>query len=65
MWMPIRSATIEELPVAMLPNGPAWTSTGVFSSVCIRFGLIASRRITAIAPATSTSSAVTGSPAFV
>ena len=51
MWMPIRSATTEEFPVAMLPNGPACTSTGVFSSVCSRFGLIASRRITAIDPA--------------
>ena len=52
-WMPIRSATTEELPCAMLPNGPACTSTGVFSSVCSRFGLSASRMITAIAPAPS------------
>ena len=65
MWMPIWSATIELLPVAMLPNGPVCTSAGVFSSVCIRFGLIASRRMTAIAPATSSSSAVTGVPALV
>ena len=43
--MPIWSATIEELPVAMLPNGPVWTSAGVFSRVCIRFGLMASRRM--------------------
>ena len=49
----------------MLPNGPVWTSAGVFSSVCIRFGLIASRRMTAIAPATFRSSAVTGVPALV
>src|SRR4028118_1410870 len=26
--MPILSATMEELPVAMLPKGPAWNSTG-------------------------------------
>ncbi len=65
MWIPTRSATIDELPVAMLPNGPVWTSAGVFSSVCIRFGLIASRRMTAIAPATFRSSAVTGVPVLV
>ena len=41
------------------------TSTGVFSMVCIRFGLIASRRITAIDPAAASSSAVTGEPAAV
>ena len=49
----------------MLPNGPAWTITGVFSSVCSRFGLIASRMITAIEPAPWSCSAVTGSPVFV
>ena len=38
-WMPIRSATTDELPWAMLPNGPAWTSTGVFSSVCMQVRL--------------------------
>ena len=43
LWMPIRSASTEELPCAMLPNGPACTSTGVFSRVCSRFGLSASR----------------------
>ena len=63
--MPTRSAITEELPVAMLPNGPAWISTGVFSVVCIRFGLIASRMITAIAPAAFRSSAVTGAPSWV
>src|SRR5512132_4252937 len=63
--MPIRSATTEELPWAMLPNGPVWTSAGVFSIVCIRFGLIASLRITAIAPAVLSSSAVIGSPSVV
>ena len=51
VWMPIRSPTTEELPCAMLPNGPAWTIAGVFSRVCSRFGLIASRMITVIAPA--------------
>ena len=64
-WMPIRSATTEELPWAMLPNGPACTSTGVFSRVCSRFGLIASRIITVIAPAALSCSAVTGSPSAV
>ena len=49
----------------MLPNGPACTMTGVCSSVCNRFGLIASRMITAIEPAPWRSSAVTGAPAFV
>ena len=62
MWMPMRSATIELLPVAMLPNGPVCTSAGVFSRVCIRFGLIASLKMTAIEPATCSSSAVTGVP---
>ena len=61
-WIPIRSATIEELPWAMLPKGPAWTRTGVFSSVWRRFGLMASRMITVMAPAAFSSSAVTGSP---
>ena len=59
-WIPMRSAMIDELPVAMLPNGPAWTSTGVCSKVWSRFGLMASRMITAIAPAARNCSAVTG-----
>ena len=50
-WIPIRSATTDELPWAMLPKGPAWTSTGVFSSVCSRLGLMASRMMTVMAPA--------------
>ena len=58
----MRSATTEELPCAMLPNGPACTSTGVFSNVCIRLGFNASRMIAAIAPAPPISSAVTGVP---
>ncbi len=62
MCMPIWSATMEELPVAMLPNGPVWTRAGVFSSVCIRFGLIASRSSTVIDPAAPISSAVIGVP---
>ncbi len=49
----------------MLPNGPACTRTGVFSSVCIRLGFNASRMITAIAPAPPISSAVTGLPSRV
>ena len=61
-WIPIRSATTDELPWAMLPKGPACTSTGVFSSVCSRLGLMASRMITVMAPAALSSSAVTGSP---
>src|SRR5215208_7168854 len=60
--MPIRSATIEELPVAMLPKGPACTRAGVFSSVCIRFGFMASFMITAMEPAALRSSAVMGFP---
>ena len=61
----MRSATTEEFPWAMLPNGPACTRTGVFSSVCIRLGLIASRMMTVIAPAPPMSSAVTGVRFFV
>ena len=54
---------IDELPWAMLPNGPACTITGVCSRVCSRFGLNASRMMTAIEPAPFSCSAVTGSPA--
>ena len=53
---------IELLACAMLPNGPAWISVGCPSSVCTRFGLIASFMITVIAPAALRSSAVTGLP---
>src|SRR5215471_13907738 len=60
--MPIRSATTEEFPCAILPNGPECTRTGVFSSVCNRFGRMASFMITVIAPPALSSSAVTGSP---
>jgi len=55
----------DELPVAMFPNGPACTSTGVFSSVCSRFGLTASRSMTAMDPAALSCSAVTGVPSLV
>ena len=48
---PTRSATSELLPCAMFANGPQWTNAGWPSSVCTRFGLIASLRTTAIAPA--------------
>ncbi len=61
----MRSPTTDELPWAMLPNGPACTITGVFSSVCSRFGVSASRMITAIEPAPLSCSAVTGSPSGV
>src|SRR5919109_1068362 len=49
--MPMRSATTEEFPVAMLPNGPVCTRAGVFSSVCSRFGCRAWRSSTVIGPA--------------
>ena len=49
------SATMDELPWAMLANGPAWTKAGVPSRVCIRFGLIASFISAANAPASSLS----------
>ena len=61
----MRSATTEEFPWAMLPNGPAWTSTGVFSRVWRRLGLMASFMMTVIAPAARSSSAVTGLPSGV
>ena len=62
VWIPMRSAITDEFPWAMLPKGPAWTSTGVFSSVWRRLGLMASRIITVMAPAAWSSSAVMGSP---
>ena len=62
MWIPIWSAMIDEFPVAMLPNGPQWTSAGVPSRVCMRLGLMASFRMTVIEPATPRSSAVIGVP---
>ena len=58
----IWSATIEELPCAMLANGPAWTMTGVPSSVCMSVGMRASFISTVSAPPAPRSSAVTASP---
>ena len=55
----------EELPVAILPKGPAWTRAGVCSRVCSRLGLIASLIMTVIAPAALRSSALIGAPAYV
>ena len=49
----------------MLPNGPAWTSAGVASRVCSRFGWKASCSSTAMDPAALRSSAETGSPSYV
>mmetsp|Transcript_34704 Transcript_34704/g.55799 ORF Transcript_34704/g.55799 Transcript_34704/m.55799 type:complete len:233 (+) Transcript_34704:1318-2016(+) len=60
---PIWSAMMDELPEAMLANGPACTSTGVPSRVCIKVGLMASRIRAASAPVIPRSSAVTGLPA--
>mmetsp|Transcript_17361 Transcript_17361/g.37706 ORF Transcript_17361/g.37706 Transcript_17361/m.37706 type:complete len:273 (-) Transcript_17361:681-1499(-) len=57
----IWSATTDELPVAMLANGPACTNTGVPSNVCIRFGRSASFMRAVSAPPIPRSSAVTTS----
>ncbi len=61
----MRSATTDELPWAMLANGPAWMKAGPPSIVWTRFGLIASRSRTVIAPATLSCSSVTGVPSYV
>mmetsp|Transcript_27223 Transcript_27223/g.84633 ORF Transcript_27223/g.84633 Transcript_27223/m.84633 type:complete len:263 (+) Transcript_27223:328-1116(+) len=61
-FRPTLSATMEELPCAMLAKGPACTSTGVPSMVCISVGISASFMSTASAPAQPTSSAVTNAP---
>mmetsp|Transcript_368 Transcript_368/g.1398 ORF Transcript_368/g.1398 Transcript_368/m.1398 type:complete len:205 (+) Transcript_368:963-1577(+) len=53
---------MDELPLAMLANGPACTSTGVASRVCINVGLMASRMRAINAPVTPKSSHVTGVP---
>ena len=58
----IWSATMEELPCAMLANGPACTKAGVPSMVCIRLGMMVSFISTVSAPPMPRSSAVTGSP---
>ena len=64
-FIPSRSAISDELPWAMLANGPACIRQGWPSRVWIRLGLIASFSSTVIAPAAPRSSAVTGSPARV
>ncbi len=46
----------------MLANGPAWTKAGCPSNVCIRLGMSASLSSTVTAPATPSSSRVTGFP---
>ena len=61
-FRPIRSAISDELPCAMLANGPQCMKHGWPSSVWIRFGLIASLSSTVIAPAAPRSSAVIGLP---
>mmetsp|Transcript_2029 Transcript_2029/g.7063 ORF Transcript_2029/g.7063 Transcript_2029/m.7063 type:complete len:359 (+) Transcript_2029:534-1610(+) len=57
------SATMDELPWAMLAKGPACTNTGVCSTVCMSVGMMASFMSTVSAPPQPRSSAVTGSPA--
>ena len=47
-------------PWAMLANGPPWMKAGLFSSVCTRFGLMASFNSTVIAPLAFKSAAVIG-----
>ena len=46
-------------PWAMLPNGPPWMNAGLFSSVCTRFGIMASFRRTAMGPGAFSCSALT------
>ena len=48
--------------MAMLANGPACTSTGCPSMVCIRLGLIAARHERGHGAITSRSAVVTGLP---
>ena len=67
-WMSLslratRSAMMELWPRAMLPKGPACTSTGWPSMVWIRLGLLASSSQAIMAPSTSRSAVVTGLPA--
>mmetsp|Transcript_22467 Transcript_22467/g.53260 ORF Transcript_22467/g.53260 Transcript_22467/m.53260 type:complete len:289 (+) Transcript_22467:718-1584(+) len=56
----ISSATTELFPVAMFAKGPAWTRTGVRSTVCINVGMRASFISTVNAPPQPRSSAVMG-----
>mmetsp|Transcript_27402 Transcript_27402/g.71922 ORF Transcript_27402/g.71922 Transcript_27402/m.71922 type:complete len:343 (+) Transcript_27402:644-1672(+) len=56
------SAMMDELPTAMLANGPACTNTGVPSIVCISVGCTTSLSRIASAPVMPRSSVVTGLP---
>mmetsp|Transcript_14050 Transcript_14050/g.41869 ORF Transcript_14050/g.41869 Transcript_14050/m.41869 type:complete len:268 (-) Transcript_14050:1060-1863(-) len=58
------SATTELLPCAMFAKGPACTSTGVPSTVCMSVGIKASRMSTVTAPPTPRSSTETNAPAW-
>ena len=49
----------------MLANGPPCIKAGVFSSVCTRFGFIASFKRAAIEPTAFKSLAYTGVPSYV
>ncbi len=60
----MRSARIDELPWAMLANGPAWTNAAWPSSVCMSVGCSVSFMRTVTAPATPRSSRVIGRPSF-
>ncbi len=55
---PSRVAMTELQPWAILAKGPPWTKAGLFSSVCTRFGCIASFNRTVIAPSALMSRAV-------
>ena len=50
--------------MAMLANGPAWTSIGCPSIDCMSVGFTASTKSAHIAPSTSKSAVVTGAPLF-
>ena len=55
-----RVASTELQPCAILANGPPWMKTGLFSSVCTRFGISASLSSTVMAPSALRSRAFTG-----
>ena len=63
--MAIFVARIELQPWAMLANGPPCTKAAVFSVVCTRLGLRASRSRTVMEPATPRSLTVKGLPSEV
>ena len=52
-------------PWAMFANGPPCTNAGVPSSVCTRFGFIASFSSAVMAPAAFSSAQVTGLSSYV